>query len=245
MLILVRKAGDDVAGKDDHSGAGELLHRSERSLQLGQEGVADGRISDSIMQPGGCIEADAELFGGGDGFGEVGFGPLGIFADEFHVGVASLRNLGDALFEGEISEDGPEHDREREGSTAGLGSLRSFGAECRSGERGGSYSLGELTTVHRVLFWVVQLCRSGEGSANLFRSDWRRENQSVSSILSIALTSGLVCSGKLEPGKAHMPDPKDGARLEEVLEVFCTLAFDCLDCHPASGVWSTGARSRE
>ena len=60
MLLFARQARDDVSRKHDHRGAIEPLHRSESLFELGEEGIARGRVSNSIMQPGGCIKVDAE-----------------------------------------------------------------------------------------------------------------------------------------------------------------------------------------
>ena len=46
---------------------------------------------------------------------EVGIAPFGVFADKFDVVVTGFRHIGEALLEGQIGPDGPQHDGEREG----------------------------------------------------------------------------------------------------------------------------------
>ncbi len=103
MLGLARETGNDVAGEDDHRRAGERFHRRESLAQLGEKGIANGWIADSVMQPGGCIKVDTETFARGVGAGEVGVGPFGVFADQLDMLVSGLGNVGKALFEGKIS----------------------------------------------------------------------------------------------------------------------------------------------
>ncbi len=113
MLLFARQAGNDVAGEDNHRWAIELLHGNEGLREFGEESIEQRRISNSIMQPGSCIKADAEFLAHCVGSGVVGVGPPGIFAYEFDIGVAGLGDLGEALRKRQVVPNCPEHDGER------------------------------------------------------------------------------------------------------------------------------------
>ena len=112
VLDFAGEARDDVAGEDDHGRAAEGLHGDKGLAKFGEEGVAGGRVGDAVRNAGGGIELNAEAFAGGVGAVEVDCGPVLVFADQFHLAVAGFGYFGEAVFEGEIVEDGPEHDGE-------------------------------------------------------------------------------------------------------------------------------------
>ena len=119
-------------------------------FELGEKGIADCGIGDSVMQPGGCINVDAEAFAGGVCAGIVGVGPFGVFADKFDVCVTGLGDVGEALLEGKVVPHRPEHDGEREGRICCgrfLGSARGFGVHESASDCSGCDALRELTAV--------------------------------------------------------------------------------------------------
>ena len=85
----------------------------KRLGEFGQKGVAIGGDGDAVSESGGGVEVDAEALAGLVGAGKVGVGPLGVLAHKLDVGIARLGHLGQALLEGQIVEDGPEHDGKR------------------------------------------------------------------------------------------------------------------------------------
>src|SRR6185437_13857051 len=58
VLRFVRHVRHDISGEDDHSRAGKLLHGRECIFQLRKKGIANGRVADTVVQPGCCVEAD-------------------------------------------------------------------------------------------------------------------------------------------------------------------------------------------
>ena len=65
------------------------------------------KIGDTVVQAGGGIKADAQLLARGVGLGEVGVGPLGVFAHQLDVGVAGLGNFGETLLKGQLAKNRP------------------------------------------------------------------------------------------------------------------------------------------
>ena len=119
VLLLAREAGDYVAGEHDDGRDGEGFHGLEGAGEVGKKGLAEGWVGEGSNHAGGGVETDAEALAGGVGGGKVGVGPVAVLVDQLDLVVAGLGYFGQALREGEIAEDGPEHDGEREGR--GLG----------------------------------------------------------------------------------------------------------------------------
>ena len=113
VLGFAGEPRDDVAGEDDHGRAFEGLHDGKRLAEFGKKGVAGGGISEAVAEARGGVKRDAEALAGGVGAGELGRGPVAVFADELDVAVAGGGDFLKALFERQIAEDSPEHDGER------------------------------------------------------------------------------------------------------------------------------------
>ena len=113
----------------------------------------------TVLQPGGTVEVDAELFTLGIGSLEILLRPVVVFTHQFHVLISSLRHLFQTLLKRQIGEDRPQHHRQTEGHAESLTCIcrqwrlfaEQVGNVTHSVSRrcGSSNSLNKSSSIHR------------------------------------------------------------------------------------------------